>query len=111
VASTSSTWKAIGWLLGLELAADRGGVDDLESEVAGLELAAGNFAVVDRVLQAECLAVELDGSWVVGDEDDGEVDAADRTGLAHRFLLAVKWMTECPGLPVMQVVCSLSTSR
>jgi hypothetical protein len=32
--------------VGRELPADRGGVDDLEGEVAGLELAAGDFAVV-----------------------------------------------------------------
>jgi hypothetical protein len=71
--------------VGRELAADRGCIEELQGEVAGLDLAGGDFAVVNRVLEAEGLAVELHCGRVVDDEDGGEIDAGDGDG--RGFLL------------------------
>src|SRR5215218_5318158 len=60
----------------LELAADRRRLDHLQRQAAGLELAAGDFPVVE-VVEAEHVAVELDRGGVVVDEDRGEVDPLD----------------------------------
>ena len=62
---------------GLELPADRLGVHHLQGQVAGLELAAGDFAVVGRALEAEQAAVELLRRRVVLDEDGREIDSGD----------------------------------
>src|SRR5436190_23939623 len=71
---TSSTWSAIGF--GLRLAEGLG-LQDLQGEGAGLELAAGHLPVVLGLLEAEDVAVEVLCRVEVGDGDVGEVDARD----------------------------------
>ena len=62
---------------GLELAADRRGVQELEREVPGLELRAGDAVVADGALQSERRLVEGTRRGEIGDEDGHEVNAAD----------------------------------
>ena len=60
-----------------ELAADRRGVENLQGEVAGLELATRDPLVGLRLLEAERAAVELGRAREIGDEDGQEVGAFD----------------------------------
>src|SRR5205807_8731166 len=61
----------------VELLAEGLGLQDLQREGAGLELAAGHFPVLLGLLEAEDLAVEALCRVEVGNGDVGEVDAGD----------------------------------
>jgi hypothetical protein len=61
----------------VELLAEGLGLQDLQREGAGLELAAGHLPVLLGLLEAEHLAVEALCCVEVGDGDVGEVDAGD----------------------------------
>src|SRR5438445_5058585 len=61
----------------VELLAEGLGLQDLQREGAGLELAAGHLPVLLGLLKAEDLAIEALCRVEVGDRDVHEVDAGD----------------------------------
>ena len=86
VASTSSTWSAIGWVLGSKSRPIAAASITWSVRLPVSNSPPSDFAVVDRALEPEQPAVELGARLEVADEDGDEVGAGDG-GAAHRGAL------------------------